>query len=151
MSNYLKRHSHPHSDFIHLVEELDLYLTVTDEDEHDFYDQFNSINDLKHIIVAYENEEAVGCGAFRPYDSTTVEIKRMFVRPGHRGTGLAQSILEDLEAWSHEIGYFFALLETGKRQIEAVKFYTKCGYIEIPKYDQYAEMENSLCFKKSLT
>ncbi|MFK7952300.1 MAG: GNAT family N-acetyltransferase [Ekhidna sp.] len=150
MGYKLVRITEPNQDFEKLVEELDKYLEVTDEDEHNFYDQFNSIEALNTIVIAYTDNRAVGCGAFKEYDATSVEIKRMFVSPSERGTGLARLILKELEHWAKESGYEKCKLETGKRQKEAVKFYQKCQYKIIPLYDQYIGMENSLCFEKQL-
>jgi GNAT superfamily N-acetyltransferase len=136
--------------FINLVKELDAYLKITDGDEHDFYNQFNSIENLQHTIVAYQDDEPVGCGAFKPFDDHSVEIKRMYLKPEHRGSGIAREILKALETWAKEIGYKRTVLETGSRQVEAVKFYYKSGYQRIPNYGQYIGMENSNCFEKTL-
>lgn len=137
-------------DFIALVSQLDSYLKTTDGDEHDFYNQFNSIKNLKHVVVAYLNKKPVGCGAFKPFEPSKVEIKRMYTLPEERGKGIATSILKELELWASQLGYSATILETGKRQIEAVNFYKKCGYKTIPKYGQYKDMENSLCFEKTV-
>ncbi|MDB4048219.1 MAG: GNAT family N-acetyltransferase [Polaribacter sp.] len=137
-------------DFINLVKELDVYLKITDEDEHDFYNQFNSIDVLKEVVVTYVSENAVGCGAIKKFDNSTVEVKRMFVSLDNRGTGVAQKILQELETCAKELGYKKCILETGVRQVEAVKFYKKCGYKIIPNYGQYQGMENSICFEKKI-
>lgn len=139
-----------HSDFIALVKQLDSYLKTTDGDEHEFYNQFNNINVLNHVVVAYYENEAIACGAFKEFNTESVEIKRMFTNPDTRGKGIATLVLKELENWAHTIGYKSCVLETGKRQTEAVNFYKKCGYKIIPKYGQYVNMENSLCFKKQL-
>lgn len=146
----LQRTDSKHPEFIALVKELDDYLKITDGDEHDFYNQFNGIEQLNHVIVAYINDVAVGCGAFKAYDSTSVEIKRMFTSPSSRSKGVASKILNELENWASELNFQSAVLETGKRQVEAVKFYKKCDYRSIPKYGQYKDMDNSLCFEKKL-
>ncbi len=137
-------------DFKALVKLLDAHLAVTDGDEHAFYNQFNKITHIKHVIVAYENEKPVGCGAIKTYDPDTVEIKRMFVLPEMRGKGIAGIILEDLETWAKELGFDKFILETGKRQIEAIALYKKSGYRIIPNYGQYEKVENSVCFEKKL-
>ena len=137
-------------DFINLVKELDAYLKITDEDEHDFYNQFNSIDVLKEVVVTYVSENAVGCGAIKKFDNSIVEVKRMFVSLDNRGTGVAQKILQELETCAKELGYKKCILETGVRQVEAVKFYKKCGYKIIPNYGQYQGMENSICFEKKI-
>ena len=146
----LIRTTSANKDFIDLVKVLDAYLKITDGDEHEFYNQFNSIEALKNVVVAYDNDTPIGCGAFKHYDKTTVEIKRMFVSPSNRVNGVGKLILKNLEDWSKLMGYISCVLETGKRQIEAVNFYKKCGYTEISKYGQYKDMENSLCFKKDI-
>ena len=61
-----------------------------------------------------------------------------------------REILNALENWAKEFGYKRTILETGDRQVEAVKFYHKSGYKKIPNYGQYAQMENSNCFEKTL-
>jgi putative acetyltransferase len=137
-------------DFLNLVKELDTYLKVTDEDEHDFYNQFNNIDVLKEVVVTYVSGIAVGCGAIKKFDNSAVEVKRMFVLKEYRGTGVAQRLLVALENWAKELGYRKCVLETGIRQIEAVKFYKKCTYKVIPNYGQYSGMENSICFEKEI-
>lgn len=137
-------------DFIALVKSLDSYLKITDGDEHEFYNQFNSITLLKHVVIAYHNNIAVGCGAFKPFNDSTVELKRMFTVLDYRGQGIAGEIIKTLELWAQEIGFTASVLETGTKQTEAVSFYKKCEYRITPNYGQYKDMENSLCFKKIL-
>ena len=146
----LIRTTSDNKDFINLVKDLDAYLKVTDGDEHEFYNQFNAIESLNNVVVVYINNKAVGCGAFKEYNTDSVEIKRMYVNPNAREKGLGKQVLNDLEDWAKEVGYISCVLETGMRQIEAVKFYKKCGYKSISKYGQYKDMENSVCFKKEL-
>jgi len=138
------------TDFKNLVKKLDDYLKITDGDEHDFYNQFNHIAALEHVVLVYSDEIAVGCGAIKKFDELSMEVKRMYLSPENRGTGIAQKMLNELEAWAKELGYKKCVLETGKRQIEAVKFYHKCKYKVIPNYGQYVAMENSICFEKQL-
>jgi GNAT superfamily N-acetyltransferase len=137
-------------DFINLVKQLDAYLKITDQDEHEFYNQFNNIDVLKEVVVIYDDEVAVGCGAIKKFDDSSMEIKRMYLSSEQRGKGFAQKILAELETWAKELGYQKCVLETGKRQIEAVQFYKKCNYKIILNYGQYIEMENSICFEKQL-
>ena len=81
-------------EFRELVGLLDVELAIRDGDEHSFYAQFNKIDMIRHAVVATLNGEAVGCGAFKPYEGSTVEIKRMFVRPQTRGKGVAVAVRE---------------------------------------------------------
>lgn len=138
------------ADFHVLISELDKYLAVTDGDEHGFYDQFNKVDSIKHVIVAYDGQTPVGCGAIKPLSDDTMEIKRMYVLPEYRGNGIAGKLLAELEAWAYELGYNNCMLETGKRQPEAIRLYLKSGYSPVPNYGQYIGMDNSVCFKKEL-
>lgn len=138
------------TDFIYLVKFLDAYLAEKDGDEHSFYAQYNKLDALKHVAVVYENDIALGCGAMKEYNSTTMEVKRMYTLPESRGKGIASKILSELENWAQELGCQKIVLETGKRQPEAVSLYKKSGYELIDNYGQYKGMENSLCFEKGL-
>ncbi|MBV1924473.1 MAG: GNAT family N-acetyltransferase [Flavobacteriaceae bacterium] len=135
-------------DFIDLVKLLDADLKIRDGEDHDFYNQYNAIDKLNHVIIAYDNEEAVGCGAFKKMDEDTVEIKRMYVNPYHRGKKIATKVLVGLELWIQESGFKRVLLETGIRMPEAIGLYKKCGYQVIENYGQYKEMDTSVCFQK---
>ena len=137
-------------DFQKLVKQLDDYLAVMDGEEHGFYDQYNKIDMLKHCIVIFDNDEAVACGAIKELYTKSMEVKRMFTLPEKRGKGLASAILRELETWSKELGYEKTVLETGKRQTEAVALYNKSGYKVIPNYGQYIGVDNSVCFEKIL-
>ena len=137
-------------DFQALVRLLDADLAIRDGDLHGFYAQFNKIDAIKNAVVAYDGETAVGCGAFKPFDDDSVEIKRMYVRPENRGVGIAVEVLKELENWAAELDFKAAVLETGKKQPEAIRLYEKSGYELIPNYGQYIGLENSVCMKKSL-
>lgn len=137
-------------DFRELVGKLDEDLAIRDGAEHSFYAQFNKIDKIKNVVVAYQNETAVGCGAFKEYEPETAEIKRMYVSPEKRGQGIAGQILTELETWAKESDFTKTILETGKKQPEAIRLYEKSGYRLIPNYGQYAEVENSVCMEKSL-
>jgi GNAT superfamily N-acetyltransferase len=135
-------------DFINLVKYLDADLAERDGNDHSFYAQFNKIDKIKYVAVAYENSKPVGCGAIKEYAPNTMEIKRMYTSPESRSKGIATKILKELELWANELSYEKCILETGKRQPEAIGLYKKNGYKLIPNYGQYAEIENSLCFEK---
>lgn len=146
----LKRTDSSNKDFVDLVKQLDAYLRITDGDEHDFYNQYNSIENLKHVVIAYTENKPVGCGAFKDFENNSVEIKRMYTLEKNRGKGIASLILNELEKWASELNYDSCILETGIRQIEAVEFYKKNLYAIIPNYGQYKGIKNSLCFMKNL-
>jgi GNAT superfamily N-acetyltransferase len=137
-------------DFINLLVDLDAFLKITDQDEHDFYNQYNNIDIIKHVVVVYIDSVPVGCAAIKKYNETSMEIKRMYVSPKNRGKGIAQKLMLELEFWAKELGYIKTVLETGRRQKAAVKFYQKCNYKIIENYGQYKNMTNSICFEKHL-
>jgi len=147
----LTRTDSDNSDFIQLVRLLDADLATRDGNEHSFYAQFNKIDKIRHVVVAFENNLPVGCGAIKSYDLQTMEVKRMYTLPEHRGKGIAKNILKELEKWAAELSCNKCILETGKRQPEAIELYQRSGYTIIPNYGQYAAIENSVCFEKQLT
>jgi putative acetyltransferase len=146
----LKRTDSDNQEFIELVKQLDADLAERDGDEHSFYNQFNKVDKIKYVVIAYENDKPISCGGLKAYSSNTLEIKRMFTIPEWRGKSIATKILADLELWAAELSFEKCVLETGKRQPEAIALYKKNGYKLIPNYGQYAEIENSLCFEKEI-
>ncbi len=137
-------------DFLQLVQSLDHLLAVLDGDDHAFYAQFNKVDALKYVIVAYKNLVPAGCGAIKKMDASTVEVKRMYVEEAFRKKGIASQVLTALEEWAVELGYTRAVLETGIRQPEAIALYQKQGYRIIENYGQYAGLTTSVCFEKYL-
>ncbi|MEM9894884.1 MAG: GNAT family N-acetyltransferase [Bacteroidota bacterium] len=139
------------TEFEGLVAELVAFLAITDGDEHAFYHQFNGLSEIKHYVLAYtSNHLPIGCGAFKPQNRRTAEIKRMYVKENYRRNGAARKILQALEDWALELKYDVCILETGKRQTEAASFYKDMGYSITANYSPYEAMENSICFRKYL-
>jgi GNAT superfamily N-acetyltransferase len=137
-------------DFQQLVIALDTDLKIRDGEEHSFYAQFNKIDALKYVVVAYDDDTAVGCGAIKDYSKDAMEVKRMYVSVNKRGQGVASTVLKELEKWAVELNYSKCVLETGKKQPEAIALYKKSNYKIIPNYGQYESAENSVCFEKKL-
>lgn len=147
---HITRTAASNPDFIGLVRQLDIELAVRDGDDHSFYAQFNTLNPLKHVIVAYADGIPVACGALKPYDVDTLEVKRMYTLESQRSLGIASRVLEALEQWAAELGYKRCILETGLNQPEAIRLYHKNHYNRIPNYGQYEGVANSVCFEKIL-
>ena len=146
----LLRTTSENPDYQELIVLLDATLKILDGDDHEFYAQFNKSDAIKNVVVFYENNQSLGCGAFKFYENKTVEIKRMYVLPEQRGKGMAGQILNELEKWAKELNYNCCVLETGIMQVEAIGLYQKAGYIVIPNYGQYQGVENSVCMQKSI-
>jgi GNAT superfamily N-acetyltransferase len=149
MINIIRTNS-DNQDFISLVKPLDIELAERDGADHPFYAQYNKIDKIKYAVVAYENENPVSCGAIKEYEPGIMEVKRMYTLPECRGKGIATLLLNELEKWAKELGYEKCILETGKKQPEAIRLYEKNGYKLIPNYGQYAGVENSVCFEKEM-
>ncbi len=149
MLNIIRTNS-DNPDFISLVKLLDAELAERDGEDHPFYAQFNKIDKIKYVVVAYENDKPVSCGAIKEYSSDTMEVKRMYTLLESRGKGIATKVLIELEKWAKELSYGKSILETGKKQPEAIALYTKNGYKLIPNFGQYAGVDNSVCFEKEM-
>lgn len=146
----LVRTNSTNSDFRKLVSELDNNLALKNGGENDFFAKFNKIDLIKHVVLAYCDGLAVGCGAFKEYENNCVEIKRMFVLDNKRGNGIAGMILLELQLWAKQLGYKKCILETGDKMKEAIGLYKKHNFSIIPNYGQYKHIENSVCFEKNL-
>ncbi|MDX5421378.1 MAG: GNAT family N-acetyltransferase [Hymenobacteraceae bacterium] len=147
---HLLRTDSDNPDFRALVALLDQDLQRRDGEEHAFFAQFNKLDKIHHVVVAYKEGIPAGCGAIKAYDSATSEVKRMFVQEQYRGQGIALRVLAELEKWAVELGYTCCMLETGKKQPEAIGLYLKSGYSIIPNYGQYAGVDSSVCMRKSV-
>ena len=146
----LLRTNSENKDFIELVKYLDSELAQRDGEDHSFFAQFNKIDKIKYVVIAYENDLPISCGAIKEFDENSMEVKRMFTSIEHRGKGIASMVLAELEKWSYDLSFSKCILETGIKQPEAIGLYKKNGYKLIPNYGQYVEVESSRCFEKKL-
>jgi putative acetyltransferase len=150
MITAIKRTDSTNPDFVLLVRQLDAELRDRFGEAQTFFDQFNKLDSIRHVVVAYHNDVPVGCGAIKKFDESTMEVKRMFVHPAHRGKGYAAEVLSELEKWTAEMEFSYCILETGDKLPEAVNLYKKSGYTLIQRYGQYANSESSICMKKKV-
>ena len=144
----LKRTNSSDPDFLKLVKLLDADLLAMYGDEMDFYKEFNTVEEIKHVIVAYHNNNPAGCGAFKQYAPGVMEVKRIFVDPAYRGKGIAEKVMTALEDWAAELAVKQMILETGDLQQAAVALYEKIGYKLVDNYGQYSGAPSSICFSK---
>ena len=100
------------------------------------------------FVIARVEGYAVGCGALRPLDDTTGEVKRMFTRAGYRRQGIAQAVLTELERLAVDFGYTTIKLQTGPRQLDAAALYELVGYYRIPHY--MGNWDKVLAYQKDL-
>ena len=142
------RTDNSHKHFIALTAQLDADFNKRYGFQQSKYDKHNKIQPIDTVIIGYVNKIPAACGCFKKFDSRTAEIKRMFVRMDFRRKGLASSVLDSLETWALELGFFKAVFETGKGQPEAISFYEKNRYAVIDNYGPYKAFENSICMEK---
>ncbi|MEV7036917.1 GNAT family N-acetyltransferase [Amycolatopsis sp. NPDC051061] len=93
---------------------------------------------------------AVGCGGLRLLGPGSGEVKRMYVEPAARGTGVAAALLRTLENHARDLGIARLLLETGTGQPDAIRFYRREGYEPIEAYGPYVGEPLSRCFARDL-
>ncbi len=148
MSIRLIRTDSSHPAFAELVKLLDRDLAIRDGEDAPFYAAINKAAMLRHVVMAYEGDLAVGCGAMKAFSNEAMEVKRMFTAPESRGKGIASKVIAELEQWTRELGYKKCVLETGINQPEAIALYFKLGYERTPNYGPYEGVETSLCFEK---
>jgi putative acetyltransferase len=111
-------------------------------------------DDITLFLVAFDDDETtpIACGGLRRIDDRHGEVKRMFVVPDRRGSGVATLVLHALErAAGEELGWERLVLETGDRQPDAIRFYEREGYTRIPKFGHYVDSEYSLCYELVLS
>ena len=135
-----------------LLDELDEDLTRrygSDEEVHAAPAEFEPPHGL--FVLAVIDGEAVACGGFRPLRPGIAEVKRMYVRPAARGTGMARRLLAHLESRAEQVGHAQLWLETGTKQPEAMQLYESSGYTPIPAFGQFADSPLSRCYAKRLS
>ena len=86
-------------------------------------------------LVAYRKRQPVGCAALKRLDDDTAEIKRVYVAPEARGTGVARALLARLETIAEGIGYTTLRMDTGARQPASVVLFGSVGYEQIADYN----------------
>jgi GNAT superfamily N-acetyltransferase len=100
--------------------------------------------------MIYDDQIPIACGAIKIFDMATMEVKRMYVVPACRSKGIASLVLSELEKWAKEMAYNKCILETGNKQPEAIRLYSKNGYDRIENYGDYVDDMGSVCFGKMI-
>jgi len=146
----IKRTHTDHPDFQLLVSYLDHELWNELDEDQATYDPHNKVPGLSTAVMVYVSGQPAAIGCFKAYDTSTIEIKRMFVRKEFRGKGLSLKVLEELENWALENGYKKAVLETSIHFTIAKNLYKNSGYSVIPNYGPYHGLAESVCMGKEL-
>lgn len=115
-----------------------------------------SADDISVFLLARRLDgTAIACGGLRHVKNSVatadaIEIKRMYVVPSARGSGIATAVLRALEDQARRLGSTRIVLETGTRQPDAIRFYEREGYKSIPLYGAYIGSDESVCYSLSL-
>jgi GNAT superfamily N-acetyltransferase len=103
------------------------------------------------FVIARLKGDAVACAALRPLSETTVELKRMYVRPAARRNGIARQLVHQMEQLARDAGFDELWLETGLRQPAAVALYERLGYTRRAAFGDHKDDPLNVCFEKRLT
>ena len=101
------------------------------------------------FVIRHDGMPA-GCGGIQLFGTAYGEIKRMYVRPQFRGSGLGKLMLQHLADYAQQQGVAVLRLETGIHQAEAIGLYERCGFRRIPPFGDYQEDPLSVFYEKPL-
>ena len=102
------------------------------------------------FFLIREDDIPAGCGGVKLFGTEYGEIKRMYVRPQFRGSGLARLMLEHLENYARSHGVAVLRLETGIHQQAAIRLYERMGFQSIPPFGDYKEDPLSRFYEKRI-
>jgi ribosomal protein S18 acetylase RimI-like enzyme len=141
-----------HPDFIALVALFDAQLIETyGADVMADFHPLNALDGIIRAVVVTCDDEPCACGGIKRFDDTSVEIKRIFVKPSFRKLGLGSIVMQRLEELADEKGYTRAVLETATDMTAAHALYQKRGFKTMENYEPYVGNPLSVCFEKRLT
>ena len=136
-------------DFLALIAALDAHCRSANGERQALFAPHNAVQPLSDVVVLTEDGQAVACGALKPHEDGTVELKRVFVRPECRRHGYAQAVLDALVARAKAQGFHTMLLETSTGFTAAIALYRRNGFVEVEAFGPYVGL-NTLCMGKPL-
>ena len=93
------------------------------------------------FVLVRSDGDVVGCGGVRPLDDGVGEVKRMWVSPAVRGTGMGRRLLDHLEEWVRRLGHDVVRLDTNSALTQAIAMYESAGYTAIERYNDNPHAE----------
>ncbi|SEF20703.1 Acetyltransferase (GNAT) family protein [Amycolatopsis pretoriensis] len=102
------------------------------------------------FLLARDGSRAIGCCAVEPVSPGVYELKRMFVAPDVRGTGVSTALVAESERLARSDGGVLIRLETGVRQPAAMRLYERAGYRRVPNFPPHDGDPESVCYEKEL-
>lgn len=103
-----------------------------------------------HLVAARAGGTLVGVGGVEVQDDGYAELKRFWVDPDHRGTGVADAVMAALLAHAVAAGVRTVRLETGDRQAAALRFYGRHGFGVVARFPPYEHSATSVCLARDL-
>jgi len=139
------------ADAVQLIRELDEHLLA-----HPYPEQSRHAFSVEQLLrervvffVTYFEGQLAGCGGVKMFDDYG-EVKRMFVRPIHRGRGLGKAMLNRLAEYAQSKGAKVLRLETGIYEVEAIGLYESWGFSRRTPFGKYVEDPLSVYLEKQL-
>ena len=102
------------------------------------------------LLLAWENNEAVGVVGLRRLDANSAEMKRLYVRPNQRGKKLGRQLAEAIIGEAKRLGYSSIKLDTVPTMKEARLLYVELGFVTVPAYYDNSACD-SICMEKQIT
>lgn len=103
-----------------------------------------------HLVGVRVDGELVGVGGIEVQAGGVAELKRFFVAPAHRGSGIADAVIGALLDHAAGKGVTIVRLETGDKQHAAIRFYRRHGFTEVPRFPPYEDSTTSICMQRTL-
>ena len=102
------------------------------------------------LLLARRGGRAIGCGGIQRIDDATAELKRMYVEPDERGSGVAAELTRRAERLAVERGFARIALNTGARLVRAVRLYERMGYVRVPPLPGWEDLTFLVWYGKPL-
>jgi len=139
-------------DATQLIDELQTHLSAIYpiKSQHGYSAQKLLAENIPFFVLRVDGTPA-GCGGIRFVGKEFGELKRMYLRPQFRGSGLGKLLINHLEKFALENGINLVRLETGMQQTAAIKLYESEGFYRISPFPPYSNDPVSQCYEKSLS
>jgi putative acetyltransferase len=138
-------------DALTLIDELETHLAslYPAASRHGFSPE-RLVAEAVPFFVLRVGGQPVGCGGIKLFGREYGELKRMYVRPQHRGHGFGKLILDHLAQFARVDEITLLRLETGIHQRAAIRLYENAGFYRIPPFGPYTDDPLSLCYEKRI-
>ncbi len=138
------------ADFRMLAALLDAYYFTLVGDIQLQYAEPNRPENMNRLLVAYEGETPIACGAWKAVDGEIAEIKRIYVKEAYRRRGVAGAVIRALEESVAQSGRHQLILETAVDTTGSQALYLSLGYQLRDYYGSPAGADNCMCFHKEI-